>query len=99
MSTCRMMRGRVGIDRAGISSGLVEGVEVVDRADPLADRRSVLQGGDQELLGAGDGVERRQTVRKVGGDGGRVGAAGAVRVVGLHALGLELLEPLPVVVE
>src|SRR2546427_1143483 len=99
MSTCRMMRGRAGIDRAGNGSGLVEGVEVVDRADPLADRRGGLKSGDQKLLGAGDGVEGRQTMRQISGDGGRVGAAGAVGIVGLHALRLELLEPFPVVVQ
>src|SRR2546426_1445680 len=98
MSTCRMMRGRAGIDRAGNVSGLVEGVEVVDRADPLADRRGGLKSGDQKLLGAGDGVEGVQTMRQINGDGGRGGAARAGGVVGLHALRPELLQPFPPVV-
>src|SRR5207247_4683571 len=98
MSTCRMMRGRAGIDRAGNVSGLVEGVEVVDRADPLADRRGGLKSGDQKLLGAGDGVEGRQTMRQISGDGGRVGGAGAVGIVGVHAVRLVRLERLLVVV-
>src|SRR5574341_960404 len=100
MSTCRMTRGRgtPGLRAAG-ASGLVSGVEVVDRADPLAEAGIRLQGGGQVLLGAGDRFERGQAVRQVGGDGGREGAAGAVGGARLHALGPELLEGLPVEVE
>ena len=65
-------------------------MEVVDRRVSVADGIALPDRRGQPALGLLDRLERRQSAGEQGGDGGREGAAGAVRVRGVDALGAEL---------
>src|ERR1700681_2701230 len=70
--------------------------EMIEGAVSLADWKAVTDCADHVSLGASCRVGQRMAERQIGGDRGRKGAAGSVRVTRRHACRPELAETLAV---